>query len=145
MGARVTRTARLRSLLALLAAVGVVLAAVTTEMERTRAAGATSSHRLTLRGSARGLYPGAERWVRIVVRNRTDRDVRLLRLSRRVTDAPAGCPTRALWIGRPRSLPVIAAGGRARIRVRVRMRRSAPDACQGAVFRVRFRARGVAA
>lgn len=106
---------------------------------------AEARHRLLLRGRALGLFPGGTRPMRVLIRNRTDREVRLVRLGRRVVQAPPGCPTRALRVRRPRALPVVPADGRVRIHLRVRLLRSAPDACQGAVFVVRFRTRGVAA
>jgi hypothetical protein len=131
---------------ALLVIAGLVVAGTLTGRE---AVGSSPSvglpHRLALRGRAQGLYPGAVKPMRIVVRNRTDRDVRLVALARRVSEAPAGCPVSVLKVRRPRALPVVPAGGRVAVFVRVHLLRSAPDACQGAVFRVTLRAKGVPA
>lgn len=134
-----------RAALALLTAAGLLIAGAITERDAVRSSPAGAPHRLALRGRAQGLYPGAVKPMRVTVRNRTDRDVRLVALARRVSEAPAGCPTSALRVRRPRTLPVVPARGRATIRLRARLLRSAPDACQGAVFRITFRARGVPA
>lgn len=145
MGATPTRRRFARNVLVLLALIGILAEPIASGIEPSLRAAADVRHGLTLRGRAAGLYPGGTRRMRVLIRNRTDRDVRLVRLSRRVVRAASGCPTRVLRVRRPRALPVVPAGGRARMRLRVRLLRSAPDACQGVVFVVRFRARGVAA
>ncbi len=100
---------------------------------------------LALRGHVTGLYPGAVRPLRVLVRNRSDRDVQLTRLTSRVIEGPPGCPPEALRAGEPETLPLVPAGGRARVALPIELLPSAPDACQGAVFRLRFRAFGEAA
>lgn len=145
MAATRTRRRSARDVLALLALIGILVVPIASGIEPLPRSAADLRHQLTLRGRAAALYPGGTRPMRVLIRNRTDRDVRLVRLSRRVVRAAPGCPTRALRVRRPRALPVVPAGGRARMRLRVRLLRSAPDACQGVVFVVRFRARGVAA
>lgn len=105
----------------------------------------SGSHRLVLRARVDGLYPGAVRPMRVVVRNRTGRAVRLVRLTRRTVEAAPGCPTSALRTRKPRALPMIPADGRRPVLLRVSLQRSAPDACQGVVFRLKFRVWGVPA
>ncbi|GIV00568.1 MAG: hypothetical protein KatS3mg014_2183 [Actinomycetota bacterium] len=139
------RTRRVGRRLATLLVIGALVLAPAAFDRAPAPQAAEARHHLVLRGRAHGLFPGGTRPMRVVIGNRTDREVRLVRLGRRVVQAPPGCPTKVLRVRHPRALPVLPAGGRARIRLRVRLLRSAPDACQGAVFVVRFRARGVAA
>jgi hypothetical protein len=97
---------------------------------------------LEILGHARGLYPGASQPMRLVVWNRTDRDLRVVLGAARVRSNRVGCPPSALRVGPARDALLVPAHGRVRSVVPVRLRRSAPDACQGARFRVTFVARG---
>lgn len=107
---------------------------------------AASRHRLLLRARARGLYPGAVRPLKVLVRNPTDRDVRVVRLvARAIRSSSETCPASFLRVRRLRSHPLVPARSRRRVRMRVKLRASAPDACQGVRFSLRLRVRGVAA
>jgi hypothetical protein len=97
---------------------------------------------LKITGGVRGLYPGARARLRLRVRNLRGYPIRLVALKVRVGNASKGCRRRQLRISRLRGKPVVRAHRTRRIVLRVTMLRSAPDACKGAVFRLRFRARG---
>jgi hypothetical protein len=96
---------------------------------------------VTLSGSVSGLYPGAVRRLPVTFVNRTRSRLTLRRFGVRVVRARRGCEARELMTGRlPRRLRI-----RPRRRVRalltVRLNRNAPNACQGARFRLLVRAR----
>jgi len=101
-----------------------------------------TSARFALRGGVQGLYPGAHARMTVVVRNRTNEPLELHRVSTRVADAAPGCPAGSLVVRRFRGDRIVPARGSVRVRVRVRLRRSAPDACQGVRFPLAFVAKG---
>jgi 5-hydroxyisourate hydrolase-like protein (transthyretin family) len=79
--------------------------------------------------------------MRVHAENRTTRSVAVRSLHTRVLDAAAGCPASSLEV---EPLDGDYRLGRREDRamtVGVAMRRDTPDACQGAEFRLRFRAR----
>jgi hypothetical protein len=94
-------------------------------------------------GRVTGLYPGRTRAVSLRVANRHRVAILVTSLTARVRDGRAGCPARSLLVVPFRGAVRVAPRRRARIGVLVRMRRSAPDACQGASFPLRFRGRAV--
>jgi hypothetical protein len=97
---------------------------------------------LRISGTVRGLYPGARRVLRLSVRNTRGFPVRVVSLKVRVGNASRACRRRQVRIARVRRSFVVRAHRSRRITVRVTMLRTAPDACQGAVFPLRFKARG---
>lgn len=142
---RTSRPDRAKRLLALVL-VALVLVPSLDGHDRGTHAAAESRHRLLLRARARGLYPGAVRPLRILVSNPTDHDVRVVRLVARASRSSSeACPVSFLRVRRLRSHPVVPAHSRRRVRVRVKLLASAPDACQGVRFSLRLRVRGVAA
>ncbi len=142
MGATRIRRRRtlLRATLALVLLGALVMTGIPGRDAPTSAEGADGV--LALRGRATGLYPGAARPLRVLVRNRSDRAVQLTRLTSQVIESPPGCPPEALRAGEPETLPLVPASGRARVVLPIELLPSAPDACQGGVFRLRFRAAG---
>ena len=94
-----------------------------------------------IRGDVDGLYPGASTVLYARVRNRSHRPIRVLRVKTRVGSPSAACDRIALHAKRIRPRVVIGAHHRRRLRIPVRLRASAPDACQGAAFPLRYRAR----
>ena len=135
-----------RRLLALLVLALLIVPPLGGHDRGTHAAAAASRHRLLLRARARGLYPGAVRPLRVLVSNPTDRDVRVVRLvARAIRSSNEACPPSFLRVRRLRSHPLVLAHSRRRVRMRVKLLASAPDACQGVRFSLRLRVRGVAA
>jgi hypothetical protein len=101
-----------------------------------------ASARFALRGAVQGLYPGDRARMPVVVRNRTRRTLELGRVSARIADAVPGCPARYLIVRRFRGERIVPARGSVRVFLKVRLRRSAPDACQAARFPLTFVAEG---
>jgi hypothetical protein len=101
---------------------------------------------LVLRGSVAGLYPGARLPLRVRIRNRQPFAVRVLAVRARVSGrGRRGCARSNVAVS-PRPLRLRVPARRARTALlRVTMRRGAPDACKGAVFRLAFSARGTRA
>jgi hypothetical protein len=94
------------------------------------------------RGHVGGLYPGADRRMRVTVGNRDSRPARLHRFRTRVGNANPVCTDGYLRVRQVKH-PQRRIGPHRSIliRVRVRVRPSAPDACQNARWPLRFRAR----
>jgi hypothetical protein len=136
-------TARIaQSLTVLLLAAGALTGALAAPRSSVIAgADRTLAHPLVVRGHVRGLYPGARKRIRVVVRNRANMVVLLDGLYVRVTDASASCAAANVRVRRFRGSKPIPAGGHRRFRLRVRMRASAPNACQGARFPLMFTTR----
>jgi hypothetical protein len=126
-------------------AIGLVLVlAAPGAVRRTGPAAANAPVRPPLRvsGSVRGLYPGAHLRLRLTVRNGRGFPIRVVSLKVRVGNASRSCRRRQLRVGRLRRPLVVRAHRSRRTALPVTMLRSAPDACQGAVFPLKFRASG---
>ena len=95
---------------------------------------------LVVHGRVRGLYPGASRRMRLVVRNPSSTSVRLTRVTARVANASARCHARNVTIEGFAGSRAIPARGSVRILLPTRMRTTAPNACQGARFPLTFTA-----
>lgn len=91
-------------------------------------------------GHVSGLYPGARKQMRIVVRNPQTFPVRVTQVTARVSNASSTCRSRNVRIVRFTGSRAIAGHGRIRISLSSRMRRKAPNACQGLRFPVTFTA-----
>jgi hypothetical protein len=103
---------------------------------------AAPARALKITGSVRGLYPGARARLRLSLRNLRGYPIRVVALNVRVGNAGKGCKRRQLRISRLRRRPVVRAHRTRRIVLTATMLRSAPNACKGAVFPLRYRARG---
>ena len=93
-------------------------------------------------GRVKRLYPGAAKALRVRVRNASRRTVWLRSIKTRVGSAGPGCSRAHLKIRRKQRAHLrIRPYSRRIVQLRVLMRRSAPDACQGARWPLRFRVR----
>lgn len=136
---------RTRGRAAVLLALVVIAAGASALWHREEAGGtAAVPHRMVLTGRVRGLFPGASKRMRVIVRNPTRARIVLTRIWARALDVP-GCSGSYVRIRRFRGERPIPPRGRIVIRMRVRLSPMAPDACQGARLPVRFRARGMIA
>jgi hypothetical protein len=108
-------------------------------VDRSQARGQAHST-VKARGHVVGLYPRADRRMRVTVRNRDSRPARLRRFRTRVGNANPVCTDDYLRV-RQLKRPQRRIGPRRSIliRVRVRVRPSAPDACQNARWPLQFR------
>lgn len=100
---------------------------------------------LAVRGGVHGLSPGSRTRMPVTVRNRTHAPLELRRIVVRVAPASPRCPARYLVVRRFRGERIVPARGTVRVRLKVRLRRSAPDACQGRRFPLTFVADGAPA
>lgn len=134
---------RRRGRAAALLAVVVLVASAPALWHREEAGGtAAVPYRLALSGRVRGLFPGALKRMRVIVRNPTRARIVLMRVRARALDVP-GCSGSYVRIRPFRGERPVPSRGRVVIRMRVRLSPTAPDACQGARLPVRFRARGM--
>ena len=108
-------------------------------VERSQARGLKQAT-VKARGHVAGLYPSADRRMRVTVRNRDSRPARLRRFRTRVGNANPDCTDGYLRVRRlKRPQRRIGPQRSILIRVRVRVRPSAPDACQNARWPLHFR------
>jgi len=94
--------------------------------------------RYEIAGEVDGLYPGAETTLDARVTNPYPFAIRVIATGARVLDAAPGCPASMLVIGESLATAVLPAGGSDVVPLPVRMRRDAPDACQGATWPLAF-------
>jgi hypothetical protein len=127
--------------LLLLAAGALTGASATPGPARPAGTGRPLSQPLVVHGHVRGLYPGASKRARVVVRNRADVVVRLERLRVHVADASPACLATNVVIRGFRGSAPIPAGGTIQLRLRTRMGADVPDACEGARFPLTFSTR----
>jgi hypothetical protein len=128
-----------------IAAAGLLLAVLATGAEagRREQADARSVPRtITLRGHVSGLYPGAKVWLPLVLRNPNKIPLTIQRITTRVGNAAPGCPSTFLRVRPFDGSLRVPARGTAQASLKVRLRRKAPDACQGARFPLTFTAEG---
>ncbi len=109
------------------------------------ALGERARRELAASGAVRGLYPGGSKRMWVTVRNHTTIDLRLVSLRGVAASDREGCPASAVKVRRLRGQPVVPARDRIAVRVRVRLRPSAPDACQGVRFPIVFQVQAVRA
>jgi hypothetical protein len=101
-----------------------------------------------LRARAGGLFPGASRPLRLRIRNPNRFAIKVTEVKVQIRRDPRrpGCyPRRYLRATRLREPMRVPAKGirRTRTRLEIRMRVSAPDACQNAIFPLRIKAKAV--
>jgi hypothetical protein len=136
---------RRRNRAVLLLAVAVVVVGSSALWHRDNAGGtAVVPHRMHLSGRVRGLFPGASKQMRVIVRNPTLVRIVLMRVRARAQDVP-GCPGSYVRIRPYRGTRPVPPRGRIVIRMRVRLSPVTPDTCQRARLPIRFRARGMVA
>ena len=99
---------------------------------------AATTPRFSIRGSVRGLYPGRTIRMRVRVENPLTVSIRVRSITARVRSPRSGCPARALVV-RPWRGSVRIAPRRVRVlRLRVMMRRTAPNACRDVRFALAY-------
>jgi hypothetical protein len=147
-GSELSSRARKLVLLALLACAGAAtLFGVRDAFAGWRSASARSSSSGRVRITSNrvtGLYPGARKQLLLTLRNTTHRRLAVRRIRiRNVSTTKAGCAASAsnLAIPQPAHRTLhIRPGGQRRVTVPISMPNSVADACQGAVFKLRYSA-----
>jgi hypothetical protein len=99
---------------------------------------ASSGGAFHARGQVGGLYPGASRGLRLTVVNRSPSPLSVTSIRVSVGDANPGCGSATLVPTSFRGSVWIQAWNIKRLKLPVRMRLSAPDACQGALYPLTF-------
>jgi hypothetical protein len=126
------------------AAVGAALALTVAAVAMPRAASERSRVKpFTVSGTVTGLYPGAERPLRLVVSNPHPFAIRVTALWVDVGDASRRCRGYNLSVSRLRSPVTISARGLRRVVLRTALLGWAPAACRGASFRLSYGGRAV--
>jgi len=100
---------------------------------------------LVVTGSIKGLYPGARKRLQLKVRNRLTVRMKLTSLTVRVRDGRWNCRGANVRVGRFRGRLLLPPRTQRAVNLVVSMPKTAPDPCQGAVFRLFFRARAARA
>jgi hypothetical protein len=95
---------------------------------------------LRLSGDVDGLFPGVVTTLRVRVQNRRPFPVLVRSLAVRVGSGRRGCPARVVRVRPFRGRLAVAARRSRTVALRISMARTAPDACRGARFPLRFSA-----
>jgi hypothetical protein len=96
---------------------------------------------VSIRGHVGGLFPGATKPLRLKLRNRTARPVVIKSVLAKVRRAAPGCSKRNLVVKKKRLRRRIRGGAGGRAKLKVSMVADAADACQGAKFKLRYKAK----
>lgn len=99
----------------------------------------------TVHGEVSGLYPGIATTLPARVVNPLDVTLRIVSLGAAAAADSDACPEDYLVVADASPDVLVAPGASATVPLDVRLDRSAPDACQGAVFRLTFRGVAVGA
>jgi hypothetical protein len=115
-------------------------AAAAAELARAPAQEPASASSAVFRVSGRvvGLYPGRAKTMKVRIRNPHPFAIRIKKLRIRVSEGGPGCRAGTIRIGKARVTRPVPARRRLRVRVPVKMRPAAPDACMGARYPLRF-------
>lgn len=103
---------------------------------------ATRRPAFSITGSVAGLLPGRAARLRIAVRNRNAFPLRVTTISVRVRGT-AACPASNLLVRNFRGRVLVRPRATRRVAVLITLRADAPDACQGARFRLTYRGKAV--
>jgi len=95
--------------------------------------------RYRISGTVVGLFPGARTTLRLTVRNPNPYAIEVRKIRTKVRSGARSCPSKSIRVGRSRGTKRIRPKSRGRIRVKVRMLPTAPDACAGRRFRLIYR------
>ena len=108
-----------------------------------------ASRRGTFRitGHVTGLYPGVHKKLRLRLKNLNPTPIRVVSVRVRVRSTAAACPSNVVRVGRlkRRARVTVKARRVRKVSLPVSMLASAPDACQGARFRLRYRGKALKA
>jgi hypothetical protein len=104
---------------------------------------AARTPRFVVKGKVKGLYPGASKRLKLRVTNPNNAPITLKLVTVRVRSATPACPSSAVKAAKFKGHKRIGAHRTAKVRVKIRMKASTPDACQGVKFRLMYRGRAV--
>jgi hypothetical protein len=108
--------------------------------------GQPAKQHLAIHGHVRHLLPGRPKVLRVHVRNPLNAGVAVYQLRaviRQGRGRRGPCPAQVVHIRPWKGFRKVAAGARRTFRLHIRLRRQAPDRCQGARWTVHYHARSV--
>ncbi len=135
---RLRRLAPVAVVLLLTVAVGAVAAV----RPHQRGPAAKQAPSFRIQGAVRGLYPGAQRTLRLTVRNRAPFAIGVSSIAARVRGTRR-CPARYLGVKPFRGHLLVPARGTRTVGVTAELRKGAPNSCQSARLHLTFRGRAV--
>jgi hypothetical protein len=94
-------------------------------------------------GSVKGLYPGLTKPLRLTLTNPQHFAIVVTSVTVAVGNASQGCKAANIAVTHFSGRRRVAAKGSARVKLEITLVHKAPDACQGAVFPLRYRGRAV--
>ena len=90
----------------------------------------------TVKGKVKGLYPGSSKPLKLRLTNPNDAPIAVKLVTVKVRSTTASCPSSAIKATKFKGNKRIGAHRTAKVKVKIRMKATTPDACQGAKFRL---------
>ena len=97
----------------------------------------------TVKGKVKGLYPGSSKPLKLRLTNPNDAPISVKLVTVKARSTTASCPSSAVKATKFKGNKRIGAHRTAKIKVRIRMKATTPDACQGAKFRLIYGGKAV--
>jgi hypothetical protein len=97
----------------------------------------------TVKGKVKGLYPGSSKPLKLRLTNPNDAPIAVKIVTVKVRSTTVSCPSSAIKATKFKGTKRIGAHRTAKIKVKIRMKATTPDACQGAKFRLIYGGKAV--
>ncbi|MGB7804597.1 MAG: hypothetical protein WBM72_03245 [Actinomycetota bacterium] len=97
----------------------------------------------TVRGKVKGLYPGSSKPLKLRLTNPNDAPISVKLVTVKARSTTVSCPSSAVKATKFKGNRRIGAHRTAKIKVKIRMKATTPDACQGAKFRLIYGGKAV--
>ena len=97
----------------------------------------------TVKGKVKGLYPGSSKPLKLRLTNPNDAPISVKLVTVKARSTTISCPSSAVKATKFKGSKRIGAHRTAKIKVRIRMKATTPDACQGAKFRLIYGGKAV--
>ena len=97
----------------------------------------------TVKGKVKGLYPGSSKPLKLRLTNPNDAPISVKLVTVKARSTTVSCPSSAVKATKFKGNKRIGAHRTAKIKVKIRMKATTPDACQGARFRLIYGGKAV--
>lgn len=97
----------------------------------------------TVKGKVKGLYPGISKPLKLRLTNPNDAPISVKLVTVKARSTTVSCPSSAVKATKFKGNKRIGAHRTAKIKVKIRMKATTPDACQGAKFRLIYGGKAV--
>lgn len=97
----------------------------------------------TVKGKVKGLYPGSSKPLKLRLTNPNDAPISVKLVTVKARSTTVSCPSSAVKATKFKGNKRIGAHRTAKIKVKIRMKATTPDACQGAKFRLIYGGKAV--